>query len=574
MWPVDRLRRAAPSAVADDKALALVEAGGRGLLITAVNATALSQGLYPGLTLADARAAFPALLSRRAETDKDRIALLKLARWAGRYGPCRHVDGASGLWIDITGVAHLFGGEDALVGDLIGRLQSFGVSARAGLADTFGAAHALARFATGRDRAFAIAPAGETRLRLAPLPVEGLRLEAETVRLLKRLGLRRIGELYDLPRDSLARRFRSKDEAGRVLTRLDCALGVKSEPLRPLVEPPVLSTTQSFAEPLMSSEALHGCVEVLCGEVCTLLAGKALGARSLRLSLYRADGTVAEVFAALSAPSREVPHILRLINEKMAPLNAGFGIDVMRLDVVRAERLDAQETSLAGNGRFQGHASARLIDRLSNRLGAEAITVLRPQASHLPERADKRAVALSAVAQMQPANRNARVTHERAPRVMASTLQSSTSLAAQLAPECAPEFSPAGLAYEPPWPYAAQTPDQTPTQTVRRPPFLLPRPEPIDVLAEVPDGPPARFTWRRVERRVARAEGPERLAPEWWRHLRAAEGSKPARPRDYYMIEDETGAAYWVFRHGLYGREDDDPEGAAPPSWFLHGLFA
>ena len=108
---------------------------------------------------------------------------------------------------------------------------------------------------------------------------------------------------------------------------------------------------------------------------------------------------------------------------------------------------------------------------------------------------------------------------------------------------------------------------------------MLTRPERIAVVAEVPDGPPARFTWRRVERRIARAEGPERIAPEWWRHLRTKDTptQNPARPRDYFTIEDEQGAAYWVFRHGLYGGGDEDgcDDGHDDgPRWFLHGLFA
>ena len=618
MWPIDRLRRAEPLAVPADKPLALVEAGPRGLLITAVTARAAREGVHPGLTLADARAAFPALQSRRAEADKDRAALLKLARWAGRYGPNRHIDGDDGLWIDITGVAHLFGGEAALLDDLVRRLTRFGVSAQTGLADTIGAAHALARYGVARGQRTAIALAGETKAALATLPVESLRLETSSVVLLRRLGLRRVGDLYDLPRDSLARRFRTTHDAGRVLTRLDQALGVKTEPRRPLAEPPVLSVVRNFSEPLMSSEALLACVADLCGEMCALLASKALGARAVRLSLFRADGTVAEAFAAMSAPSREAAHILRLLNEKVAGVDAGFGIDLLRLDVVRAESLGAREVALEGKGMRLVQSPALLIDRLSNRLGAAAITFLRPRASHIPERAEVRVTALASAggsrlfdlasplspggsggngadtgrvrSQSQPppippsrpsAHQGARrrpgaplplagrgkatAESHRAVNIEAGT--GSVSLQAPLSQvSVTPPLDGPAPAYEPPWPYACAGP--------RRPPFLLARPEPIDVIAEVPDGPPARFTWRRVERRVARADGPERLAPEWWQHLRSAADQKPARPRDYYTVEDETGATYWVFRHGLYGRDDDEGDSAGPPNWFLHGLFA
>jgi protein ImuB len=213
LWPIERMARAAPAAVPHDAPLALVEAGSHGISITAVNVRAAADGARIGQALADARAALPTLLSRPAEPRRDRAALLKLARWCGRYGPNRNADGEDGLWIDVTGVAHLSGGEERLLGDLCARLSGFGLTVRAGLADTLGAAHALARFASSP----ALVLAGETEPRLAALPVEALRLAPETVVLLKRLGLRRIGDLYGLPRAALQRRFRSSKGAEAVL---------------------------------------------------------------------------------------------------------------------------------------------------------------------------------------------------------------------------------------------------------------------------------------------------------------------------------------------------------------------
>ena len=235
-WPIERMRHANPGAVPDDRPFALVEAGTHGIVIVAVNLLARGQGLRPGQSLADAKAIFPGLLTRKIERDKDRAALLALTRWSGRYGPARNSDGDKGLWIDITGVPHLFGGEHRLMGDLVARLRAFGLTVRAGLADTTLAAAALARFAPVGKEGFAIAPAGRMQEALAHLPVEALSLDDEIVLLLKRLGLRRIGQLYDLPRAALARRFRelrtdrrrTKNPgslAGAVLARLDAALG-------------------------------------------------------------------------------------------------------------------------------------------------------------------------------------------------------------------------------------------------------------------------------------------------------------------------------------------------------------
>ncbi|MGB4866172.1 MAG: DNA polymerase Y family protein [Hyphomicrobium sp.] len=526
-WPIARLARTSRAAVPKDKPFALVTSGVHGLTISAVNSVAAREGVHIGTALADARAALPSLISKPADLDADRIGLLKLARWAGRYGPNRHADGDDGLWIDITGVAHLFGGEESLLDELTRRLAASGVPACAGLADTLGAAHGLARFACPEGSAWALASAGETRAAMAPLPVEALRLDGACVLLLKRLGLRHIGQLYGIPRDSLARRFRSKEAASAVVLRLDQALGDANEPRRPMQQPPVLSVMRTFAEPLISSEALEAVVAELCAELSSALAAKDFGAKAVALALYRTDGTAAEIDVAMSTPSRDGAHIQMLLKEKLTNIDAGFGIDLVRLDALRIERRSIRQDTFATTSAIVD--AGPLIDRLSNRLGAAAVTLLRPHASHIPERAEVRVPALKA------------------------------------------------LRYEPPWPYRAG-PYEREALDARRPAFLLKRPERIEVLAGVPDGPPARFTWRRVERLVARAEGPERIAPEWWRHVALQDGQKRPRPRDYYTIEDHQGAAYWVFRHGLYGAEDDEAdegdEASKPPRWFLHGLFA
>ena len=500
---------------------ALIESGAHGLRITALNDIAAEIGIETGTALSDARAAHPTLISRAAEPQKDKTALLKLARWAGRYGPNRHIDGEDGIWIDITGVAHLFGNEEKLLDDLIWRLASFGVPARLGLADTLGAAYALARFGCPPDARWALAPAGETREAIAALPVESLRLETSRVLLLKRLGLRRIGQLYDISRDSLQRRFRSPDIAADVLMRLDQTLGSVEEPRRPMQPPPVLSVARAFAEPLVSSEAMETFAAQLASELVEELATKDLGARTVRLTFYRADGTAGSLTATMSVPCRKAAHMMMLLKEKFATIDAGFGIDLLRLDAVRVGKRDASQSGFAEPASSPFRNPAALVDRLVNRFGSDAITVLQPRASHIPERAEVRLPALEAL-------------------VVADT-----------------------------W-HGADTQRSSSPKSALRPAFLLARPEPIAVIAEVPDGPPAQFIWRRVERRVARAEGPERIAPEWWRTLYLDDGQKQPRTRDYYKIEDQAGAAYWVFRHGLFAGE----EASGSPSWFLHGLFA
>lgn len=570
-WPIERLRRQTPGALPDDAPAALVIAGTHGLSVTAVNRPAARDGILPGTSLADARAALPALVSRPAELFADRRALLRLARWLGRYGPFRHVDGTDGLWVDITGVAHLWGGERALAADLLARLAQLGITARLGLADTLGAAHALARFATHDERALSIAARDETGPALARLPVDGLRLTPEAVLLLRRLGLKRIGQLYDLPRASLEQRFRdgvtgkaAKREtaalAGAVVLRLDQALGLTPEPRRPLREPPLLAVQRSWPEPLVSSEALVSEIGVLVRELATKLGAAGLGARAVALALYRADGTVAHARARFSRPSADANHMLGLLQERLATLDAGFGIDVVVLEAHAAERVTPSQSSL-DHTRGDENAGARLADRIAGRLGPSRIYGLSPFGSHVPELAERRSPPSprSAPPQRSPAPERAAAAgtwgrrpqrHDGSPR----------------------------LDQESPVPAEPAVP---------RPHLLLAPPEPVAVMAEVPEGPPRRFTWRRVARAVVKAEGPERIAPEWWHELRrgsvedatADDGdpglgtlvTRPAgsRTRDYYVVEDETGARYWLYRDGLYGEAMHE----APPRWFLHGLF-
>jgi protein ImuB len=517
---LERLKRAG-KVLPDDEPFALVASEERGLLLTAVNASA-AQGLIPGMGLADARAICPHLLTAPAEAKKDADALLALASWASvRYSPTLNVDGDDGLWLDVTGVAHLFGGEEKLLADLEGRLARSGFTARLALAETLGGAHALARFARTSP---IVVPQGKIAPALASFPVEALRLAPEITHLLRRLGLKRIGQLYTLPRASLERRFHAKNVAEAVLLRLDQASGQREEKRIPLTPAADFTVRLPFPEPLITHEGVLAGLDYLAEELCALLASKARGARRLALWLCRSDGSSAVIESGLSAPSRERKHLLRLFKEKTKGIDMGFGVDLMAFAALATETLLPAQTSLAASE--EKAAAEPLIDRLVNRLGARTVRRLVPRASHIPELAQS---TRSALAQ--------------------SLLRRNVDA--------------------PAWDGSAKP---------QRPLLLFTRPEPLTVLAEIPEGPPARFTWRHVSRRVTKAEGPERIAPEWWRELvrrgSAADtaptppASPPARPRDYYRIEDEDGHRYWVFREGLYQESE-----RGSPGWFMHGVF-
>jgi protein ImuB len=486
----------------DDRPFALVASDSRGLKLTAVSTRSVRDGLAPGLRLADARAICPHLLTAPADPDKDAGALLALARWSNRYSPTLNVDGDDGLWLDITGVSHLFGGEHALLADLATRLTRACLTARLGSAETLGGAHALARFAQPSP---CIALPGKIERALVTLPVEALRLQPEITGLLRRLGLKRIGQLTKLPRASLERRFHSKEAAQAVLLRLDQALGRREEKRASLLPAPDFVARLPFAEPLITHDGVIAGLDHLANELCQTLARAGCGARRVTLWAARTDGSSAAIEAGFSAPSRKPSHFMRLLKDKIETIDMGFGVNLMALAALITEPLHSIQTSLTETG---GDARPEvLIDALANRLGKSAVRRLFPQASHIPERAQSLRCAFAGL----------------------------------------PTWT-ADAASKPP-----------------RPLLLLSRPEPLTVLAEIPEGPPARFTWRRVSRSVVKAEGPERIAPEWWRAF--AIFPKP-RPRDYYRIEDEDGCRYWVFREGLYQDCADET-----PGWFLHGVF-
>jgi protein ImuB len=509
----DRLHRRSASGLSPDLPLATFVNRNGALRLEAVCARARAAGLAPGLMLADARALVPKLQVRPAEPLADARLLEDLAAWCERYTPLvaidrSHAQEAGGaLWLDVTGCAHLFGGELELGADLLARLRGQGLKAAAGIADTPGAAWAAARHAPpGRE---IVAP-GETRAALGPLPVAALRLEPELAAMLERLGLARIEQLYPLPRAALTARF-----GAALLTRLEQACGQAAEPISPRPPRPAHRAELAFAEPLLETRALAAVAPRLLAELCTGFELAGLGARRLTLAVYRVDNSTACVSIGTSRPCREARQLARLLAEKLEELDPGFGIERAVLAAEVVEPLLPEPLAWRGMGAGdldQARDLAPLVDRLSNRLGEGAVAQLAPQASHLPERAQRRVPAL-----------------------------------VREKPEPFPE---------------RRRQDEAPARPLR----LLARPEPIEAVAPVPDQPPVLFRWRQALHRVARVRGPERLAPEWWR---APEADPAVLTRDYFAVEDTEGGRFWLFREGLY------LAGAASlPRWYLHGMFA
>jgi protein ImuB len=480
---------------------------GNAEVLVAVDDAAERLGLSPGLALAQARAMHPALEAVAEDADADAQLLERIADGCLRYTPLVACDAPDGLTLDIGGCAHLYGGEQALVADLGRRLEQAGFAYRIAIAGTLGAAWAAAH--CGEPGSFAN---GEERAWLAPLPLAALRLPSATVAALARVGLKRIGDIVDLPRAPLTARF-----GAELLRQFDRALGREHEPLNPRLPVAPYVAEQRFAEPIAREEDVLAIVERLAARLKFALERRGDGARRIELTLFRTDGELRRIAAGTSRPVRDPAQIRALFGERLAALadafDPGFGFDMARLSVMVAEPCPPEQIGIGGD---ENEAEVgRLVDRLSARLGARRVRRLIAQDSHTPEIAATSVPAQAAVAAADPGWNAFR-------RYRAD---------AKLAP---------------------------------RPLRLLTRPEPIEAVAEVPDGPPLRFRWRRALHEVIAAEGPERIEGAWW-----SEHGGPAR--DYFRVEDKNGLRFWLFRAGLYR---DLAQGSPPPSWFLHGTFA
>ena len=479
-------------------------------MLTAVDAAAKGSGLHPGQRHADARAMVPDLLSASADPAGDRAALLRLAHWCRRWTPTVALewreDGLCGIALEVAGSAHLFGGEAALLRDIGGRMSSLGVDVRLALADTSGAAWGLARFS---GRRALVAEPGKTREPVAALPLHALRLDADTLGLAASFGLKRVGDLYAMPRGGLARRFRGADGLGLV-KRLDQMLGLEPETLDVLAEATDYLARAVFAEPATDAAGVEAALPRLIDDLAGQLARHGVGALELLLTAFRTDGEVVRLSVRLGTGSRQPAFWARLFAQKgIENLDLGFGIDALLLGAAAVEPLAATQPDMDAS-ELPREPLNELVDRLAAKLGDDAVSRPLPRGSWLPERAEHWA--------------RAQVTR----------------------------------------------PDPPPPLGRERPLLLLNPAEPIEAsLFIVPEGAPERFRWRRIIRRVTRAEGPERLSPEWWRNP-----GVPKRTRDYYRVEDDTGARYWLFREGLYDWEDGERFANRAPTWWLHGLFA
>jgi len=450
----DRICRARPDWRAEPLATAAAENGAR--IIRAVNAAALACGLRPGLKVADGRAMVPHLRLIDDDPARDRRTLATVADWCDRYTPFAACDGRDGLFLDITGGAHLFGGEAAMLADIIRRLDGFGFAGRGAVADTPGAAWAAARHGTAGDDPV-ISP-NDTPAALAGLPVAGLRLDAALAGTLDQLGLKRVGDLTALPRPALAARF-----GAGLCRRLDQAFGTVGEPISPRRPAPALRVRLTFAEPVTRQADIAYALDRLLADLCRQLEREHRGARRLELALFQSGGGVIRLTVGTSVATRDPRHLARLFAEPLAahapdPHQAGAEIESAVLAAAATAPFAADQLAL-DDGNSTGTEVAALVDRLANRLGAGHVFRIASVESHIPERA----------------------------------VATRPTFAVR-------RGGAAGWRRHPP-----------------RPLRLFARPAPVEVVASVPEGPPVLVRWQNQTLRIRHAAGPERIAAEWWR---------------------------------------------------------
>lgn len=497
--------------------------------ITALSHAAHALGLSAGQSVTDARALVPNLVVYPSDPEQDDLALTALARWLVRYSPLTALDPppaeaqdqTPGILIDATGCDHFFGSLTAMCRDIQNRLRAQGIDAQLAVAPTKLGARALARHRPGT-----VARDLETlSAALKPVPVMALRLDQTTTARLNRLGLTRIGDITDLPRTSLARRFggqstrRSSKAVSDLLEHLDKATGRIGDPVMPLLPVPDWRITRRFADPLQDQVQLLESVRAGLDDLMTQVKGAQEAIRQVSLDLMAVDGGHSRKTLRPGIATVDVEHLMRLFTETLKDIELGFGLDALTLSAdVRENRRPKNQSHAAIVADPETERADRaaelgaLLDRLTVRLGQSAVHQMAYEPGHVPERQQK-----PVPAQSQPLNWEAARTSalSRAPRPLK----------------------------------------------------LLTRPEAVDVLAALPEGLPLQFRWRRVLHRLNRAEGPERIASQWW-------ANDMDQTRDYYRVETRSGARFWLFRYGLYPIPGVRPGGGSDPRWFLHGLFA
>ncbi|HRP57568.1 MAG TPA: DNA polymerase Y family protein [Agriterribacter sp.] len=459
--------------------------------VTAASIAAQARGIYTGMSIADARALAVGIQVLDHKPGMDQNILTALGHWCIRYTPTSATEFPDGLLLDISGCAHLWGGEEKYAGNIQNSLKELGYTTRIAITGTVGAAWALARY--GKQPVILAMP-GEERSALMPLSPAALRIENNVIDRLQKLGLYTIGHFASMSRSVLRRRF-----GAALLNRMDQAFGWKEEPFIPLQPIVPYQERLSCLEPVVTRSGIEIALKQLLNSLCKRLIKEGKGFRKAVFKTYRVDGELRSVEIGTHLPSQQSAHLFKLFELKIDQIEPASGIELFVLEAPNVEKVRSSQEALWHNSTLNDTRLSEFLDQLTGKMGKGIVHRYLPHEHYWPERSVRE----------------------------------------------------------------AKEPDEQPAATWLkdrpRPVRLLPVPEPVDVTAPIPDYPPMHFRHKGQLHTVKKADGPERIESEWW----ISEGEH----RDYYIVEDETGARYWLFRLGHYS-------GDWPHRWFLHGFFA
>lgn len=458
------------------------------MVIQAASAAAEADGIQAGMVVADARAIYPSLEVVDAKESMEKELLNLLAEWCLRYTPDVAIDLPDGLILIISGCPHLWGGERAYLKDLVLKLRGMGYDARAAIADTIGAAWAVARY----GKITPLIESGGQKEALGPLPPAALRLQPAITDRLHKLGLYAINSFIDMPRPTLRRRFGLE-----ILLRIDQALGTVTEPMQPIRLTPPYEERLPCLDPIRTAKGIEIAIQKLLEKLYLRLCRESKGLRTALLTCHRVDNEKQQISICTRRPSRNREHLFKLFELKIPTIRPALGIELFLLEATVTEELTATQEALWNASGSNEKAVAELLDKITGKIGINKIHRYLPEEHSWPERSYKEATSL----QEKPAT---------------------VWRTDQLRPVC-----------------------------------LLPRPEKIEVSVPIPDYPPLLFRYKGKPYRIVKADGPERIEQEWW--------MQEGLHRDYYAVEDESGARYWLFRSGHF----DELQSA----WYLHGFF-
>ena len=461
------------------------------LVITAANAEAEKQGVCTGMVAADAKAIMPGLQVVDEIPGQAERLLRAIGDWCIRFTPGVAIDMPDGLVLDISGCAHLWGGEQEYLKDIVAKLGKRGYDIRVAIAGTIGTAWAIARFGQGME---IIEPGAQVDA-LLRLPPAALRLEPLVLDRLRKLGFQRVESFIGIKRSALRRRF-----GEGLLLRLDQALGKEPEVIVPLQHIAPYEERLPCMNPIRTAAGIEIAIQTLLEMLCKRLKGEEKGIRIAMLKCYRIDGQIVQAEISTNKATRNTSHLFKLFELKIPGIEPALGIELFTLEATKAEDIDAaQEALWTVEGCGPGDTDlAELLDRIAGKVGADSIRRYLPQEHYWPERSIKNTVSLT-------------------------------------------EKPVTGWQTNKP-----------------RPTHLLAKPETIEVTVPMPDYPPMLFRYKGTLHNVNKADGPERIEQEWWQ--------EQGLYRDYYCLEDEGGARYWVFRLGSYD--------SGEPQWYIHGFFA